>query len=142
MMTPEDRYRRDPVFNRLVDLMQAQLEENSCQQYTPTELREAVILAATMYEYRHIRPITIRQGDEGPEFARETIWSRTPPRNPKIGEFGPSCGKVRIKDGWDMAGRVGTRLGFDVMCGQMWTPVLWEGEDDPDFYKTAGIDNL
>lgn len=46
-MTPQERYLRDPEFHTLVDLL-----ENFIQQakYTPTELREACILAATRYE--------------------------------------------------------------------------------------------
>jgi len=24
--------------------------------------------------------------------------------------------------------------------GMKWTPVLWDGEEDPDWHKTAGLD--
>jgi hypothetical protein len=49
-LNSHDRYHRDPLFRRLVDTLQMMLEvENSC--YTPTELREAVMLAAEKYEY-------------------------------------------------------------------------------------------
>lgn len=61
MMTPEERYMRDPVFHRLVDMLEAYLEENAMRQWTPTELREAVMLAACRYEYRHVRPIMIEK---------------------------------------------------------------------------------
>jgi hypothetical protein len=56
---PEDRYQRDPVFHALVDLLSSMLEENAMHQWTPTELREAVMLAACMYEYRHVRPLVL-----------------------------------------------------------------------------------
>jgi hypothetical protein len=53
MMTPEERYGRDPKFHLLVDLLTQQIIE--CE-YTPTELREAAILAAIRYETFHARP--------------------------------------------------------------------------------------
>jgi hypothetical protein len=46
-MSIEDRYRHDGVFNRVVDQLRALLR---MYQITPSELREAVILAATMHE--------------------------------------------------------------------------------------------
>lgn len=54
MMTPEERYRRDPVFHRLVDLMLAQLRE--CNM-TATEIREAAIFAAQLHEMTTVRHI-------------------------------------------------------------------------------------
>jgi hypothetical protein len=49
-MTPEERYRRDVEFKLLVDILYAQIVT---ARYTPTELREAAILAATMHaEYQ------------------------------------------------------------------------------------------
>ena len=54
---PEERYYSDPVFARLVDVLGAMLEDNAMRQWTPTELREAVMLAACKYEYRHVRPL-------------------------------------------------------------------------------------
>lgn len=59
MMTPKERYQNDPVFRQLVEVLRHYLEENACRQYTPTELREAVMLAASMYEFTHIRPIVM-----------------------------------------------------------------------------------
>ena len=43
------------------------------------------------------------------------------------------------KDGWDMDGKFGLVLGDNVFIEQLWTPVLWEDADDPDWYKTAGL---
>jgi hypothetical protein len=48
-----ERYQRDPEFNRLVDMMQAMIHQ---AQFSPSELREAAVLAATMYEERRNIP--------------------------------------------------------------------------------------
>jgi len=140
MMTCKERYQNDPVFQRLVDLMQYYLEENDCRQYTPTELREAVMLAATMYEYRHIRPIVIDCQDPYRLPVATGNWER--PRH-NAGKFGPSSGRVRTKQHFLGCGKTGQRLGFDVMCGEMWTPVVWDGgSGKPEFCKTEEIENL
>lgn len=47
-----ERYLCDPQYHYLVDMLCAQIHTG---QYTPTELREAVILAATKYEMQHGR---------------------------------------------------------------------------------------
>lgn len=60
MMTPEERYGRDAQFRMLVDLLHVQIMD--CN-YTPTELREAVILAATHYEERSAQPMYRCDGD-------------------------------------------------------------------------------
>jgi len=60
MMAPEDRYRHDPVFRRLVDILELQIRE---AQYTPSELREAAILAAIHYESTTVRPIFLDPND-------------------------------------------------------------------------------
>ena len=53
-LSPEARYARDPWFRTLVDVLTAHLERSEFRDnYTPTELREAVILAAQRQE--HIR---------------------------------------------------------------------------------------
>ncbi len=54
-MLPNERYMRDPVFHALVDRL---YEAIAGAQFTPTELREAVILAATKYEMTHVRDFT------------------------------------------------------------------------------------
>ena len=53
-LTPEQRYGRDVEFHTLVDTIYSLIEQS---QFTPTELREAVILACTMYEMRHCKSI-------------------------------------------------------------------------------------
>ncbi len=52
MMSPCDRYQYDQMFRHLVDSLYAVIED---AKYTPTEIREAAMLAQTMYEEKHIR---------------------------------------------------------------------------------------
>lgn len=47
--------------------------------------------------------------------------------------------RVAVRFGWEDAGKQGTALGPPVFAGQAWTPVLWDGDEDPDFHKTAGL---
>jgi hypothetical protein len=49
---------------------------------------------------------------------------------------------VRIKKGWDKAGRVGKTLGPVLYLRQNWTPVLWEDAEDPDWHKTVGLEEI
>ncbi len=69
-LSPEERYSRDPWFHRLVDLLYYHLESAKPGKFgtdfTPTELREAVILACTIFEHRHPRPILVRTGPPCP----------------------------------------------------------------------------
>ena len=53
MMTAEERYQNDPTFHALVDTLHNQIVN---AQFTPSELREAVMLAAIKYEMTHARP--------------------------------------------------------------------------------------
>lgn len=48
-LTPDERYLRDPMFRQLVDVLEHHIETAN---YTPTELREAAVLAAIHYEMR------------------------------------------------------------------------------------------
>jgi len=59
-MTPQERYDRDPQFRTLVDMLTHQIIE--CR-YSPTELREAAILAAIRYETIHARPTFLVEGE-------------------------------------------------------------------------------
>ncbi len=65
MMTAKERYREDPVFHAIVDMLRRELRRS---EFTPTELREAVILAASdhanprrgsLARHRHGRPRTM-----------------------------------------------------------------------------------
>jgi hypothetical protein len=50
--TPDARYHVDAAFRQLVDMMEAHMHSSA---YTPTEMREAALLAAIHYEHRAIR---------------------------------------------------------------------------------------
>jgi hypothetical protein len=49
---------------------------------------------------------------------------------------------IKIKKGWDEEGKLGTQIGKPVFVEQYWTPVVWDDEDDPTFFKTAGIEEV
>ncbi len=59
----EERYQSDKTFSYIVDTLYFLLCQNDVHgiQFTPTELREAAMLAAEKYEYTHIRPMFIRE---------------------------------------------------------------------------------
>jgi hypothetical protein len=60
-LSPAERYCRDIQFAHLVDMIEAMIERAD---YTPTELREAVILAAIRQaERRPAEPIRIAVAD-------------------------------------------------------------------------------
>lgn len=54
--TVADRYDRDPQFRTLTDMLEHLIHE---AKMTPTEVREAAILATIHYEQRTIRPFII-----------------------------------------------------------------------------------
>ena len=56
MKTPRDKYQNDPAYKMLVDTLVSQIVE--CK-YTPSELREAALLASIIYEEMTIRPLFI-----------------------------------------------------------------------------------
>ncbi len=73
MKTPEERYRTDAHFHMLVDMMEGFYHK---AEYTPSEMREAAVLAAIHYEMKTVRPLRIAVGDPGevPEFLRGKGW--------------------------------------------------------------------
>jgi len=56
MKTPREKYYNDPEYNRLVSLLEQMIERSH---FTPSELREACILASINYEMRNIRSFRI-----------------------------------------------------------------------------------
>jgi len=52
MITPRDRYYNDSHYHALVDLMVAHIQ--NCN-YTPSEMRQAAILASIIYEEHRIK---------------------------------------------------------------------------------------
>ncbi len=67
--TPEYRYRADVNFKQLVDLMESFIHQAS---YTPSELREASLLAAIHYESRTLRMLH----REVRKFAPSEAWDK------------------------------------------------------------------
>ena len=58
---PQDRYLHDNEFHLMVDFLEALILD---EQYTPSELREAVILAVTHYNNKTIIPRLFTAVDE------------------------------------------------------------------------------
>ncbi len=56
MRSPREKYMNDPDYHRLVDMLEQFVER---AQFSPSELREASVLACINYEMRHVREITI-----------------------------------------------------------------------------------
>jgi len=48
--------------------------------------------------------------------------------------------RVKIKSGWEGAGREGVVLGETVLTGQEWVPMKFDDEEDPEFFKKAGLE--
>jgi len=56
MKTPQEKYMNDPAYRRLVDMMHAMIAQ---AQFTPSEMREAAVLASIRYECSFPHPFTI-----------------------------------------------------------------------------------
>ena len=57
MKTPTEKYANDPSYRHLVDMLTALIDQ---AKYTPSEIREACMLACIRYEHcRRIRPVVI-----------------------------------------------------------------------------------
>jgi hypothetical protein len=54
--TVREKYMNDPEYNHLVSVLEGLIEQ---ARFTPSELREACILASINYEMRHIRDMQI-----------------------------------------------------------------------------------
>lgn len=75
MKTPRDKYLTDNHYKVLVESMVNQIEQ--CN-YTPSEMREAAILASIMYEERHIRYTTVINEDIDKALRGLYKWVETP----------------------------------------------------------------
>ena len=53
MMLPEERYRQDPYFHMLVDMIEDYYRKGI---YSPSEIREAAMLACIHHEMKTVRP--------------------------------------------------------------------------------------
>ena len=56
MKTPREKYMNDPEYHQLVTMLEHFVET---ARFTPSELREAAVLACINYEMRHVRGMTI-----------------------------------------------------------------------------------
>ena len=63
MMTPTEQYKYDNKFRQIVDILRDELRH---YEFTPSELRQAVILAATIHADQNIRPIYIDEAKRIP----------------------------------------------------------------------------
>lgn len=60
-MTPNERYKYDPLFKALVDMLHFHIKE---ARYTPTEIREAAMLAQIHYESYSIKSFITKEGKD------------------------------------------------------------------------------
>ena len=56
MQSPREKYMNDPEYHSLVVMLEQFIET---ARFTPSELREAAVLACINYEMRHVRESTI-----------------------------------------------------------------------------------
>ena len=56
MKTPKEKYLNDPEYHHLVSTLEHLIES---ARFTPSELREACVLASINYEMRHVRSYQI-----------------------------------------------------------------------------------
>jgi len=56
MKTPREKFMNDPEYHHLVCMLEQFIEH---AQFTPSELREACVLACINYEMRHVRERSI-----------------------------------------------------------------------------------
>jgi hypothetical protein len=54
--SPREKYMNDPEYHHLVCTLEQMIEQ---ARFTPSELREACVLASINYEMRHIREVKI-----------------------------------------------------------------------------------
>ncbi len=73
MTTAKERYRNDPVFRRLVDVLRSVLRDN---QATPSELREALMLAVYCEEMERPSPVFFRLDQLGRDLAADVLSER------------------------------------------------------------------
>lgn len=58
-VAPVDRYHTDPHFRRIVDSLYMLFDD---AQFTPTEIREAAMLAQIKYEELRLKPLLLETG--------------------------------------------------------------------------------
>lgn len=76
MKTPREKYMNDPEYNHLVQTLEKFIEQ---ARFTPSELREAAVLACINYEMRHVREFVIDPRTED-AFRVLDEWTTRKPR--------------------------------------------------------------
>lgn len=58
-----------------------------------------------------------------------------------IGSWGRSGMRCKVREGWETAGREGEAICYFVPENgtQTWVVVVWDGDEDPDVFKAAGL---
>jgi hypothetical protein len=77
MKTPREKYMNDPEYHQLVTMLENFIEK---AQFTPSELREAAMLASINYEMRHVRQYTIDPRTEEAFRVLDEFTTRKPRR--------------------------------------------------------------
>jgi hypothetical protein len=78
MKTPAEKYKNDPGYNQLVRVLEDFIER---ARFTPSELREAAILACINYEMRHVRDLQIDPKTMDALRILDEFTTRNPRRN-------------------------------------------------------------
>lgn len=77
LTSPKEKYINDPEYHHLVQTLEALIEQ---ARFTPSELREACVLASINYEMRHIRDMQIDpRADEALRYLDSFISTRNKP---------------------------------------------------------------
>uniref|UniRef100_A0A6M3JZX6 Uncharacterized protein n=1 Tax=viral metagenome TaxID=1070528 RepID=A0A6M3JZX6_9ZZZZ len=82
MKTPRDRYYNDAHFKYLVDMMVAQIHR--CN-YTPSEMREAAIMASIMYHEQNFGMTKLLHAEVEEAFMVLNKWETSNRLNPTEG---------------------------------------------------------
>ena len=77
MKSPREKYMNDPEYHSLVIMLEQFIET---ARFTPSELREAAVLASINYEMRHIREQTIDPRTEQAFRVLDEFTARRPRR--------------------------------------------------------------
>jgi len=77
MKTPREKNMNDPEYHQLVVMLENFIER---AQFTPSELREAALLASINYEMRHVRQYTIDPRTEEAFRVLDEFTTRKPRR--------------------------------------------------------------
>lgn len=83
MRTPEERYYQDPEYKQLVDLLTEQIR---AARFSPSELREAAVLAAIRFETSRPHPSPL------PPEVQSWLRSAGEQRDRREESDGPVCG--------------------------------------------------